>query len=60
MQMDEDPPSNEGTALDCGRRDGFGMELLCRSLPYDLEAETDVDLRSDRLRRGCACRSRKL
>jgi len=32
------------------KRDGFGMELLCRSLPYDLEAETDVDLRSDGLR----------
>ena len=32
------------------KRDGFGMELLCRSLPYDLEAETEVDLRSDGLR----------
>jgi two-component system CheB/CheR fusion protein len=27
------------------RREGFGMELLQRSLPYDLEAETEVELR---------------
>src|SRR5215203_2124900 len=32
------------------KRGGFGMELLSRSLPYDLEAETDVDLCSDRMR----------
>ena len=32
------------------KRDGFGMELLSRSLPYDLEAETDIDLCSDGMR----------
>jgi PAS domain S-box-containing protein len=32
------------------RREGFGMELLRRSLPYDLQAETDVTLSADGLR----------
>jgi two-component system CheB/CheR fusion protein len=32
------------------RREGFGMELLRRSLPYDLRAETQVDLAGDGLR----------
>ena len=30
-------------------REGFGMELLSRSLPYDLRAETKVDLTPDGL-----------
>jgi len=31
-------------------REGFGMELLRRTLPYDLDAETKFDLRPDGLR----------
>ena len=31
-------------------REGFGMELLKRSLPYDLQAETTVELEPDGLR----------
>jgi len=31
-------------------RSGFGMELLLRSLPYDLRAETDVEFRPEGLR----------
>ena len=27
------------------KREGFGMELLRRSLPYDLQAETKVELK---------------
>lgn len=30
--------------------EGFGMELLLRSLPYDLQAETEVELRDDGLK----------
>jgi two-component system CheB/CheR fusion protein len=30
-------------------REGFGMEMLRRSLPYDLQAETQVELRPDGL-----------
>ena len=44
--------SESGVELDLRQagREGFGMELLERSLPYDLEAETEVDLRADGLR----------
>lgn len=31
-------------------RDGFGMELLRRSLPYDLAGETTIDMRREGLR----------
>jgi PAS domain S-box-containing protein len=31
-------------------REGFGMELLRRSLPYDLQGETEVELERDGLR----------
>jgi two-component sensor histidine kinase len=39
--------SESGVEVDVERvrQDGFGMELLRRSLPYDLQAETSVDLR---------------
>lgn len=32
------------------RHEGFGMELLRRSLPYDLDGETEIELESDGLR----------
>jgi two-component sensor histidine kinase len=32
------------------KHEGFGMELLRRSLPYDLHGETEIDLESDGLR----------
>jgi PAS domain S-box-containing protein len=32
------------------KREGFGMELLRRSLPYDLNAETEIELRPQGLR----------
>ena len=32
------------------QREGFGMELLRRSLPYDLRAQTEVELRREGLR----------
>jgi PAS domain S-box-containing protein len=40
-----------GVRVDPGteRRQGFGMELLQRSLPYDLQAETSVDFQPDGL-----------
>ncbi|WP_410965933.1 hypothetical protein, partial [Salmonella sp. SAL4438] len=36
----------DGKKLD---REGFGMEMLRRSLPYDLQAKTQVELRPDGL-----------
>jgi len=44
--------SESGVPLDerPSRHDGFGMETLLRSLPYDLLAETDVDFRQDGVR----------
>ena len=38
MNLDEEP-----------QHEGFGMELLRRSLPYDLRAETEVELHPDGL-----------
>jgi len=40
VHLQEDPPA----------REGFGMELLRRSLPYDLGAETHVEFRPNGLR----------
>lgn len=44
----------EETGVDLGEnppiREGFGMDLLRRSLPYDLGAETDVEFRPNGLR----------
>lgn len=43
----EQQPVNGGATLE---RAGFGMELLRRSLPYDLQAETNVELLPEGLR----------
>lgn len=44
--------SESGVDIDTGgvRREGFGMELLRRSLPYDLQGTTEVELRETGLR----------
>jgi two-component sensor histidine kinase len=43
--------TESGVAIDDSevRENGFGMELLQRSLPYDLHAETSVEFRPDGL-----------
>jgi PAS domain S-box-containing protein len=55
-ETEREPPALElswqesGVTVERTEREGFGMELLRRSLPYDLQGETEVELRPDGLR----------